>query len=102
MRLQRTASRARNGIENSVEFKDTIFRIVQEGERFSLEVSAADVQEFGNPKTHYDYTVFVTLADLVSLIGVAAGSSGEAREHVRDEIGPHLGKLIKLVNLCAE
>lgn len=102
MKLRRTASRARNGIENSVNFKESRFRIAHEIDEFCLEVLAGDVQEFGNPKTHYDYTVSVSFSDLISLIEIAANSSGEAKEYIKKEIGKDLGKIVKLVNLCAE
>ena len=102
MRLSRTASRARNGIENSVNFDHPKYRLSQHDDGFLLIVSDSDVQEFGNPKTHYDYEVSVSLSDLVGMIDAAAKSEGDGKEYVKKELEGHLGKLIKLVNLCAE
>ncbi len=102
MKLNRTAARARNGIVSSTQFHEPTFRIHQEDDDYSLVVSAIDVPEFGNPKTHYDYQVLVSLPDLIKLIESAANSKGEAKEHVKKSLEGHLGKLIKLVNLCAE
>ncbi len=102
MRLCRTASRARNGIENSAKFDAPEYSLSQEDDGFHLVVSDSDVPEFGNPKTHYDYKVLVSLSDLAGLIEAAAKSEGEGKEHIKKELEGHLGKLIKLVNLCAE
>lgn len=102
MRLSRTASRARNGIVNSVRFDGPEYRLSQEGDNFHLVVTASDVQEFGNPKTHYDYEVLVSLSDLAGLIEAATKSEGDGKKYVKKELEGHLGKLIKLVNLCAE
>lgn len=102
MKVSRTASRARNGIVNSTNFKNSISRIHQDVEGVRLIISSNDVPEFGNPKTHYDYEVSMSLSELVTLIESAANAKGEIREAVKKEIGCSLGQLIKLINLCAE
>lgn len=102
MKLKRTAARARNGIVSSTKLDSPSFDICKEDCAYSFVISSTDVPEFGNPKTHYDYQVLVSPWDLIKLIETAANSEGEAKEHIKSELAGHLGKLIKLLNLCAE
>ena len=102
MKIRRTAARAKNGAVYEVEFKGIEFSTRKNGNVAVLVMQVSDVLEFGTKKTHYVYEIEITLSELVDLVTTAAESKDEIRESVKKEIGPCLGKFIKMISMCSE
>ena len=101
MKLKRTASRAKNSIENEITLSFSDLTIGFD-KKYDLKFESHDVAEFGSSKTHYDYNVSLTLEELLLLIDAASKVPDEGKDRVREVFQSHLGKLHKIINICAE
>lgn len=102
MKLTRTASKAKNGLNRSSVLNLSNFHLSKKNNTVFFCAESKYTADFNTDNTHHDYYLEITPSEFLSLIEAANSSIGEEREMLKSVIRDNTADILKLLNMCAE